>query len=387
MSIYRLEYCPTCKRTVTSNKGICKKCGNKVAFRGYGVRVSMINEEGREIHRALSPFATQKEAKQAEAEFRAENPLPRHIKSKSYEITLNTLFENYIAYQKSRLKETTVYEIKKIYEYNIAPFFGKLKLTSIDKRRILDWQAHLDSKGYTHSTKKKLRSKFHAILDYGVLYYDLPFNIIDRVPNFRNTEIKKEMQIWTPQEFNSFINLFGEDANDYVCRVFLTLLYMTGCRKGEALALNWGDINFETKILNINKNLSRRIDYNNYKITSPKNASSVRKIMLPDSLVELLKEYKEKFDGKFIFGGDSPLSENKLTKRIKKYSELADIPRIRIHDFRHSHASYLISQGVDIVSVAKRLGHSDIKQTLNTYAHLLDLKESDTLNALNLISI
>lgn len=387
MSIYRLEYCPTCKRTVTSNKGICKRCGGKVVFRGYGVRVAMINEDGREIHRALSPFATQKEAKQAEAEFRANNPLPHRTNAKSYDITLNTLFENYIAYQKSRLKETTVFEIKKIYEYNIAPFFGKLKLTSIDKRRVLDWQAHLDSKEYTHSTKKKLRSKFHAILDYGVLYYDLPFNVIDRVPNFRNTEIKKEMQIWTPQDFNSFIDLFGEDANDYICRVFFTFLYMTGCRKGEALALNWGDINFETKILNINKNLSRRIDYNNYLITSPKNESSVRKIMLPDSLIELLKEYKQKFDGKLVFGGDTPLSENKLTKRIKKYAELAGIPRIRIHDFRHSHASYLISQGVDIVSVAKRLGHSDIKQTLNTYAHLLDLKEGDTLNALDLISI
>lgn len=387
MSIYRLEYCPTCKRTVTSNKGICKRCGGKVIFRGYGVRVAMINEDGREIHRALSPFATQKEAKQAEAEFRAQNPLPRRTNAKSYDITLNTLFDNYIAYQKSRLKETTVFEIKKIYEYNIAPFFGKLKLTSIDKRRILDWQAHLESKNYTHSTKSKLRSKLHAILDYGVLYYDLPFNVIDRVPNFRNTTPKKEMQIWTPQEFNSFISQFSDNADDYICRVFFTLLYMTGCRKGEALALNWGDINFETKILNINKNLSRRIDYNNYIITSPKNASSVRKIMLPDSLLELLKEYKQKFDGKFIFGGDTPLSENKLTKRLKDYSQSAGIPRIRIHDFRHSHASYLISQGVDIVSVAKRLGHSDIKQTLNTYAHLLDLKESDTLNALNLISI
>lgn len=380
MSIYRLEYCPTCKRTVTSNKGICKRCGGKVIFRGYGVRVAMINEEGREIHRALSPFSTQKEARQAEAEFRATHPLNARKNIKPYDITLNDLYYNYYQYTKSRVKPSTLYEIESVYKNVIKPHFGNFKLTSIEKRNIIKWQSLLDKQNYKYATKSKFRNRFHAILKYGVLYFDLPTNAIEHVPPFKNTDNVKKMSIWTPDEFGKFIN--NVDNIEY--KAFFSLLYYTGCRKGEAQALHWSDIEFKNNTISITKNISRKADHTGFIVTTPKNSSSIRNIVMPDPLIRILQEYyKISTQNKFVFGNNKPLPETSISRKFKETACKSDLTEIRIHDLRHSHASYLISQGVDIVSVAKRLGHKDIEQTLNTYSHVLDNKESAAIEALN----
>ena len=89
----------------------------------------------------------------------------------------------------------------------------------------------------------------------------------------------------------------------------------------------------------------------------------------------------------FVFGGQAPFADSNIERYFKEKCLEADVKKIRIHDFRHSHASYLISNGASIVAVAKRLGHKDIERTLNTYSHLLKNDEADLISKLDSITI
>lgn len=195
------------------------------------------------------------------------------------------------------------------------------------------------------------------------------------------------MQVWSLEEFNNFINIIPNE--DIAFKTFFTFLYYTGCRLGEALALSYNDFNFKLKTINISKTLTTRISNKSekYSITAPKTHSSYRKILLPQKLIDELEIYlnsvPESKYSKFFFGLDKPLDDHTIYRRLEKYTELCRNKKIRIHDFRHSHASLLIQKGANVVLVAKRLGHTNTQQTLNTYAHLFPNSESELIDIIN----
>lgn len=278
------------------------------------------------------------------------------------------------------LKTSSLYDLTSNYNKHIAPFFSNKKLIKISKNDCIDFFNYLNTCNYAYKTKKKIRLYVSSILNFAVKYYDLPYNVILKLDGFRNTEIKKEMQIWSKNEFQAFISTI----DDIIYKCLFDLLYFTGCRKGEALALTWQDIDFKENILNINKSLTRKCKGSTYIITTPKNASSVRKIIIPDLLKKELLELKELSNSEMIFAENNiPLAENTISRKFKKHCALASVKEIRIHDLRHSHASLLINQGESIVLVAKRLGHTNIEQTLNTYSHLMPSEEKQMVERLN----
>ena len=171
--------------------------------------------------------------------------------------------------------------------------------------------------------------------------------------------------------------------------MIFTFLYYTGLRIGEASALNWTDINFDNKKLRINKSLSTKIANKKFLITSPKTENSNRIIDLDNKLIELLKEYYNKESkiygfkkDMFVFGNINPLSQTTLRRYLNKYIEIANIKKITIHGFRHSHASLLIHLGLDFEDVAERLGDT-VEMVQSTYYHMFPEKKSNTVNALN----
>lgn len=91
-------------------------------------------------------------------------------------------------------------------------------------------------------------------------------------------------------------------------------------------------------------------------------------------------------DDWFVFGGIKPLSPTTIARKKDNYCKEAGVKKIRIHDFRHSHVSLLISKGVPITAISKRLGHSNIEMTFNTYAHLIPEDEIKTINVLDDLS-
>lgn len=349
----------------------------------WNVRFRVI-EDGRVVNKRLSGYKTRKAAQKAYVDFMA-NYAPQTISNniEVEEMKFIDLYNYYLVYAKNRVKESTFYDIKNVYYKHIDCYFGNKYITEITKRDILNWQAKLDNQGYSYKYKSKIRGYVSVMLEYAVKYFDLPTNVVKQVDNFKNNTVKQEMQVWSFEEFKKFINLVDEQIYK---ALFLTL-YFTGCRKGEALALTWNDIDFDSSTLNINKSLTRKSVDTAYAITTPKNNSSIRKILIPDILIQAFKNIQKYGIGsdQLIFSDNNgyPLAENTITRKFKHYTTLADIKQIRIHDLRHSHASLLISQGESIVMVAKRLGHSNIEQTLNTYSHLMPNEELKLISKLN----
>lgn len=111
---------------------------------------------------------------------------------------------------------------------------------------------------------------------------------------------------------------------------------------------------------------------------------------MPMNLVKMLWEHQKRCKEEygycpdwFVFGGEEPLSDQTIRRRLNEYADKAGVKRIRVHDIRHSHASLLINKGQNILIVSQRLGHSDVTQTLNTYSHLMPNVQRQIINALD----
>lgn len=283
----------------------------------------------------------------------------------SEKLTFVKLYEEYKEYTKSRTKESSYYDFCSKSDLHILPYFKDLFVEEITPKMLLEWQNKLD--GFSYRYKFCIRSYLKAILNYADKYYDIP-NKLNKVDGFRNVEMKQEMLFWTPEEFNTFIEKVSRE--EY--RAFFYALYYTGARKGEILATTWSDWDLNNAYLNITKSVTKKVFDTPWAITKPKNESSIRKISLPGLLIDVMKQYKiGRENYKFVFSQDKPFADSNIERIQKEACELAEVKKIRLHDFRHSHASLLISGGASIVAVTKRLGHSNIEQTLNTYAHMM----------------
>ena len=160
-------------------------------------------------------------------------------------------------------------------------------------------------------------------------------------------------------------------------------------RKGEINALKWSDI--EGDIIHVRRSVAQKLKGGDVE-TPPKNKSSYRDLQMPDPLIAILKEHKDRQkkvdgfnDGFRVCGGPQCLRDTSLDHKNRFFAEQAGLPRIRIHDFRHSHASLLANEGINIQEIARRLGHSKIEITWNTYSHLYPREEERAVSVLNKI--
>ena len=214
----------------------------------------------------------------------------------------------------------------------------------------------------------------NQIIKYSNKFYNTKDTMLKFIDNFKEiNSIKKEMCFFTYDEFQKFISVI----NEFDYKVFYSFLYYMGTRVGETTALTWNDISFTKKEVSINKTLTTKLKGQLYTISSPKTANSNRVLPIPLKLIKPLQKLKEEAqkrkyynDNWFVFGNELPFRETTIQVKKNKYCKLADVKQIRIHDFRHSCASFLINNGASIVLVSKYLGHSKISITLDTYTHL-----------------
>lgn len=175
---------------------------------------------------------------------------------------------------------------------------------------------------------------------------------------------KQEMQFWTRAEFDRFI----EKVDNETYRALFSMLFYTGRRKGEVLALSPADIKKDGILFN--KSLTRKtLDDSTYKITSTKTEK-----VATTPICEPLKKELQKYtvpEGEFYFGGESPITDNTLRRAFNKYADIAGVKQIRIHDLRHSFVSMLIHLGANLTVVADLIGDT-LAQVTKTYAHLYE---------------
>lgn len=169
------------------------------------------------------------------------------------------------------------------------------------------------------------------------------------------------------------------------------ILYYCGLRRGELRGLTWKNIDFNNKTLSVKKQITDRSGtVKDFHFSSPKTKSSIRTLPLNKVLLEDLKMLKERdsklhgFSNDFFVARDAfPISSNALSNRKNRNCELAKLPQIRLHDFRHSCASLLINSGANVTVVAKYLGHTKIEETLNTYTHLFSTALNEVVNVID----
>ena len=171
--------------------------------------------------------------------------------------------------------------------------------------------------------------------------------------------------------------------------VFFNIAFYTGMRKGEIYALRWSDINND--IISVTRSIAQKLKGGDRE-TPPKNKSSIRSLQMPKPLIKVIKEHYSRFkqidgftDDWRICGGQICIRDSTLEKRCKLYAEKAGIKKIRIHDFRHSHATLLANNAINIQEIARRLGHSNIEITWNVYSHLYPQESERAINILNKI--
>lgn len=345
----------------------------------WSCRFREIDANGISHQKRLSGFPTKREAQYGYEDYiktAEERKLAKIAKEEAKqtspdEITFDKLLEFYFVFKKARVKETTYYDLTQKIKCRLLPFFTGKRMMDIKPATILEWQNTLSE--YSYRYKSTLLSHLASIYNFGEKYHDIT-NIMNKVDRPRNLEGKKEMQFWTPEEFQKVISEI--DSPEY--KMLFYTLFITGCRRGEALALTWDDIDTKKKSIKISKSVGHKVWQNgkNYKITTPKNIGSNRTVAVPSFLIDELMEYKKwqkknKNSTDFVFGGADPLPPTSIARYLDKAAEKAGVKKIRIHDLRHSAASYLIHKGVSIVAVSKQLGHNNVEQTLNTYSHML----------------
>lgn len=334
--------------------------------------------EMRSVHKRS--FATKHDAAEWENNFKMNL-------SGNLEMPFPTFVDRYRKDIYPRLKLSTALTKNNIIEKRILPYFENKNVQDITETDILQWQNELISyrdpdtgKPLSKSYLKTIHNQMSSMLNYGVKYFKLAGNNASKVGNM-GSENEIEMKFWTPEEYALFAEVMMDFPPAFYC---FEVLYWTGIREGELLALTLNDFDFVKKTLTINKTYHRLNGQDI--ITPPKTRKSYRTIALPDFLVDEVKEYAAMNYGLKSTDRLFPFNKSFLTKHIHAGARDAGVQEIRVHDLRHSHVSLLISMGYSAVAIGKRLGHKSIDITLR-YAHLFPTEQNAMAEQLDSIKM
>ena len=316
-------------------------------------------------------FATKKEALGFERDFLEKQ-------SANPDMTFQNLYEIYMEDMAARLKQSTLLTKKAVLQTHILPFFGNKPINEIKASDVRRWQAKLMSSpnNYSQTYLKKINTELNSIINYAKRFYDLNTNPCGKAGTIGKAKAE-EMDYWTYDEYIAFREGVKDKPLSYIC---FEVLYWTGMREGELLALSPADIDFDNKLISINRTYQRIGGKDVF--TSPKTRKSKRKIPIPDFLCQELSDY---IQSRYMLDADErlfPVTKSYLSHEMIRGCKNTGVKKIRIHDIRHSHASLLINQGCDALMLADRLGHEKVSTTLNTYSHLFPHKQQELVHSL-----
>lgn len=375
---------------------IYKMDGKKDGKQKYRVRINYVDNLGKPHQIERIAYGSE-EAKQLERElnYQIKNEKP------AVKLTVGDLYQEYIKAKKYEVRETSLDKSVRILNRYVLEKLNDVKIDKLTVPVLSEWKQSIEALGLGITTRKNIYGEFRTMLNFAVKMEYIQKNPLLKIGNFKAPlELKKEMDFYTPEEFKKFISAAREYCEkresegslfEWNYYVFFCMAFYTGMRKGEIHALNWNDI-YDGKI-HITKSLAQKLKGGD-RITPPKNRSSIRDVQIPKPLQAVLERHYERcksmpnFTNEYhVCGGEKALRDTTVQKMNVKFSTNAEIKTIRIHDYRHSHASLLVHEGINIQEIAKRLGHSDVSMTLGTYSHLYPSEEERALGILNNINI
>ena len=281
--------------------------------------------QGRRRLKKKRGFLRQKDAKAFEEEF-------LRTKARSCDMAFGSMVEIYFDDMKGRLKANTLKNKRYLVDAKILPFFQELPLNEITPAHVRKWQSDLLAEGLAPTYIKTINNQISAIFNYAVRYYDLQVNPA-RLAGGVGKKNADEMNFWTVEQFTAV----HEKVRKLPARTGLSVLFWTGLRIGELLALTPRDLDLDDGTLSVSKSF-QSIDGEEV-ITEPKTPKSRRVVPVPSKLAAELREYMAAL---YDVGPDDrlfPFTKHYFRREMLKASEEAGVERIRLHDLRHSHAS------------------------------------------------
>lgn len=317
-------------------------------------------------------YMTENEALQAEKEYLN--------KYKDVEVNPHMTFKEaytiYYEYQKDKIKDSTLKTYRDRIKY--MGLLDNIELVNLDWDLYQKWRAQINKTNLCDRYKTDIQKFIKQVINFAEKQLD--FNLrkfYNKLEPFKTPgALKKEMDFYEPEEFFKFISV----VDDLRYKCFFELLYYCGLRRSEARGLQWKHIDFKNKLLTVSQQVLNPSNSNastEWYISSTKTEASNRTIPIATTLLNDLAELKktnEKFSKFkqtwFVLGDDVPMATGRMYFYRDKYAEKAGVRRIRLHDFRHSCASALISGSAPITAVSNFLGHSETTETLETYTHM-----------------
>ncbi len=261
----------------------------------------------------------------------------------------------------------------------IYPVLGEIKLPDITPTQITALLLGLQSQGKSHATAVKAYTVLQGMFKMAARADVIAHNPMDRVerPKARKDELQKEPDSYTPQQVVNIMAALEQEPLKW--RVFVHILIDTGCRRGEVLGLTWENLDLEQGTATILQTCNYTPKKGVY-LDTPKNRKP-RVVYLSPKTVALLKEYRPREGKGFVFrqkdGG--PMHPTSVDHYLRLFAKKNGIEHLHPHAFRHTFASLSITNGADVASVSKSLGHSNTDVTLRIYTHAKDARVVSSL--------
>ena len=354
------------------------------------------NLQGRPIKKSKTVHCSKKEAKIELAKFVADVQKGMYVEGKSLKFTdFVEIWKR--DYGSKELAPSTYKRYLGILESRIIPYFGHFHVDKIKPTDIMqfydllskDTQIVRRKNNNGKKTGKPLSPKtivehhrlLHAMLQKAVYWQMIVSNPAERVQAPKTKKPKRKY--YDDEQSKALISgLMELTEEQFKYKVAIILTIFTGVRLGELMGLEWNDINFKDGIVSINRSSQYLADKGVF-TKVPKTESSIRDVAIPDFVVSLLEEYKYWYDEQkslygelwtnsnrlFVQADGKPMHPSTISKWFEKFVAQIGLPVINFHGLRHTNATLLIAQNIDVSVVAARLGHAQITTTYNFYVH------------------
>lgn len=331
-------------------------------------------------------FKTKKEAQQALIE--AINAINKGTYIEPSNIPYREYLDQWFSTKKNSVGIQTINVYDHYLKSRIIPALGNYTLSRLTTIQIQSFINSLSEDGLSSSTVKKVLEIIRNSLEHAVDFELVLKNVAVKVKLPKTA--KKEMAVWGEEQINRFLKVAKEDRLYIVFHLALT----TGMRQGEILGLRWKDFDIEKGQLSIRQTLSHD---GKTIMSGAKTKTSLRTIHLSNSTIQELNSHKisvtkeklslgpvyQDFDLVACTQHGTPLNPSNIRRTFSRLIQLGEMPKIRFHDLRHSHATLLLSKGINVKIISERLGHSNIKVTLDTYSHVLPSMQEEVARKLD----
>lgn len=359
----------------------------------FNVYIEFIDNSGNKKQKSEGRYKDKKDAEKHLIDLKSSINNNSFIVSK--DITFVERYKQYIECQDRKLAPGTIKTRESFISSNIEPFFKDVKLKDITPA-LLQQFANYVYREYSKDSAQHRLAAVKTVINEAYRLKEINDNPCDFIKppksKNKNTTNRVSQDPYSKKEVKSVI----EALEGQVIEIPILLMLTMGLRYGEMAGLRWQDVDFENNTISVNQVLSYqkrgKIDFK-----EPKTEGSIRTISAPIELMKKLKAHKSKHSELKLKGALEyteliclnsrlmPILESPFLQNYKRFCNRYNIRIIRLQDLRHTHATMLVLAGVDFKTISARLGHTDIKITLNRYSHVLeemDRKASENISNL-----